>query len=274
MKFRAILLFVPLLFAVTAQAADSQTSERAAREVLDALVREAPAWEASADSGQRNELAERHSKITECPVNAPTPPEGSVIYNIRGIEFALQTIETGADSWCYYLARPFSGPLSPAEARALQATTFLGKTDTPARKVVSRIAGEKLFADLREAIQSNKFAEVPELSENAASFDASLRACGPNDFDSTKEWQQRYTGFTYNAVYTWSLISEGGTSCIRMFSPISRGLTADEARDFMRATRSAMNNSGSSVNPSHTKIGVSYASEQLKRGQVLNRESS
>lgn len=239
--FRALPI-IPAFFVFAVQASESQTREVAARQVLDAIVREAPVWEAAADSDQRSELADRHSKITECPVDAPAPPEGSVIYNMRGIEFALQTIDTGADSSCLYLARPFAGPLSAAESRAFLTAIYLGKTEDPAPKVVSRAEGEKLFAELREAVQSNRFSEIPELSENAASFEASLRDCGPDDFDPAKEWQLKFTGFVYNTAYTWSVISsEGGSSCIRMFSPIPRALTADEARDFMRATRSAMN---------------------------------
>lgn len=239
MKWTSLLLFAWL--ALSSGGSNASGIEEQAR--LAQLVQDASSWKDQGDSKRLSTLHEAESLITECPAGSDPPRDGNAVIYIKNVEYAFTTISTGESTRCFFLNRPFRKPLSVAEASALQtAILFPEAISAPRKNATTPLKGEQLFVELREAARSG---EKPLISPDDASLPGhgyQLRSCGPRDY-SDIESAGRNTEFIYNAMYSWSEVSDQSSTCIYLHAPISRGLNKEEAEDFVLAMASRMGTS-------------------------------
>jgi hypothetical protein len=198
-------------------------------------------------------IAKATANLTECPLDAVYPTadgilrtrlafgQGSVqhynaLYTYADIYFG--------DEYCIYMLKPIRKALTLEEARDFVSSLMIEipRTDylIPHETPESRAAAARTFDELREAVHSGKAEPTDPYIPPYAGME-NLADCSNTPVQMLRDAPRGgTTAFIYNGAYSWSDVEVNGRSCIYLESPLNRGLTVPEARDFLAATRLGM----------------------------------
>ena len=203
--------------------------------------------------GTLDRIAKATANLTECPLDAVYPAadgklrtklafgQGSVqhynaLYTYADIYFG--------DDYCIYMLRPIRKALTLEEARDFVSSLMIEipRTDylIPHETPESRAAAARTFDELREAVHSGKAKPTDPNIPPYAGME-NLTDCSNTPVQTLRDAPRGgTTAFIYNGAYSWGEVEVNGRSCIYLERPLNRGLTVDEARDFLAATRLGM----------------------------------
>ncbi len=195
------------------------------------------------------------SHITPCPSDTPEPAWGSRAgIGLDGVDYLYGNPATSADetSYCFFLVKPLHRALTVDEARDFSDAMmmpdiqhFAGGKSTAAERIEGEDLGEKHFAEIRTLVASKKSKVL--YSESAGRIDRSLKNldrledCSSTSIDELerRSWKENAGSNDnqglYNDNYYWRDLDPSGSRCIYMLAPFHRGLTAEEAKDFLTA---------------------------------------
>ena len=199
-------------------------------------------------------IAKATANLTECPVDAVhLSADGSLRTKLA---FGQGTVDhynapyTYADiyfedDYCIYMLRPIRKALTVEEARdfvsslmiKIPRTDYLMPHETPE----SKAAAARTFDELREAVHSGKAEPIdPHVPPYAGLENIVDCSSTPVEVLRSAPGGGSSTGYIYNFAYSWTTLDSGTGTCVYLERPLNRGLTIDEARDFLAATRLGM----------------------------------
>jgi hypothetical protein len=194
-------------------------------------------WREQATEQKKLSTSVTQHQITGCATSERPDLSGAIVF-IDGTEFQFRNEYDSAGSFCTYLMKPFERPLSVEEARLLFEAIDLQPSENARKRpqstsVVRKDVGEKQFAAL---MAYEHTAIHDELLPNPVQY---VDCSGDSTSTLLQEQAPQSMGYLYNSVYTWreiDLPSRGGR-CILIVEPLGRGLSQEEARYFIDATK-------------------------------------
>jgi len=201
-------------------------------------------------------LAKASSNLTDCFPGTPEPEWGSRAGTaIEDVDYLYGNPATSADgsTRCFYVVEPLHRALTLDEARDFSAAILMPDVEHAiagkrARATATERAqeaaqeGEEKFSEIRRLVaartaRSRDTAYLADIAPLVGDLD-SLVDCSnatKSELDGFVASQQStsYNRTIYNGAYWWEDISLKGGRCIYVTSPLSRGLNAQEARDFL-----------------------------------------
>jgi hypothetical protein len=261
-----------LLIGVSAASANAASSG----EVLFAELRhevEVLRPQQTADKAER--IAKSTANLTECPIDAVHASEDgtlrtSLAFGQGGVQ-KFNALYTYADlyfenDYCIYLLRPVRRALTLEEARDFAASLLIKMPITqaliPRETPESKAVAAQAFDELRDAVHSGKAEPIDPHIPPYAGME-NLTDCSKTPVEVLRRaLTGGSTGYIYNAAYSWAEVDSGnGRSCIYLERPLNRGLTVEEARDFLAATRLGM---GLLEPPRHENAGEEDPAEWIQ----------
>ncbi len=204
-----------------------------------------------ADVLDRIEKAIPH--ITSCPPDTPEPEFGwRAGIALEDVDYLYGRPPTSTDDTysCYFIVNPLHRALTVDEARDFFAATMMpdilrataGKSARAQGAARAKI-GEKHFLEIRALVAAGKTNALdPETTERIIPSLGNLDALEDCSHTPVEEFVFRERNFSgggnmslYNDTYWWEDLDPTGPRCIYMLAPFRRGLTVEEARDFLTA---------------------------------------
>jgi len=233
--------------------------------------------------------------ITECPKNEEAT-NSRVHIGLNHVDYTYTSISTSEDDqyYCLLLEKPLNRALSVDEARDFSAAMmmpdiqhFVGGQPTPEERASTAQIGEKHFLEIRSLVAAGKAKPL-----DAAKTERIIRPIGdlsqledcsrvPVDALDERSFARNSASNNnqalYNSQYYWRDLDPDGSRCIYMLEPFHRGLTIQEARDFLVALQldlgysqefgKLMSNGEPTSQPAIANPNSSEGSTQKKRRQ-------
>lgn len=247
-----------LLLATFVASTDNASADEQGEADFRALRKKVNLLRASEPAAVQKLIAEATSKVRDCFPGTPEPQWGSRAGTaVEDVDYLYGNPAASADGSirCIYVVEPLHRALTLEEAYDFSAALIMpdlqhsveGKAGRAAAKLRAEDAareGEQNFAEIRRMVAARTLrlkdeAALKDLAMTIGSV-GNLRDCSKV---SSLELQERVVigpatprnRVVYNDTYQWDDIDPSGNRCIYMKWPLDRGLSADEARDFMDA---------------------------------------
>lgn len=223
---------------------------------FSALRKKVAQLRASEPEEVQQRIAKAAANLTDCFPGTPEPEWGSRAGTaVEDVDYLYGNPATSADgsTRCFYVVEPLHRPLNLDEARDFSAALLMpdiqhsiaGKRARAAEKERAQetaATGEYQFQEIRRLVasrtarmrDSNYLTDIaPLVGDLNSLIDCSASTKVELDAYVSSQKSTSWNRTIYNDTYWWEDISLDGGRCIYVTVPIGRGLSIDEARDFL-----------------------------------------